>query len=61
MDANSAAETGVAATNARQGQQLLALQAQILASPLLFASDAGKHITGQLMAVDGGASALIGG
>jgi len=28
---------------------------------LLFASDAGKHITGQLMAVDGGASALIGG
>ena len=28
---------------------------------LLFASDAGKHITGQLMAVDGGAPALIGG
>ena len=28
---------------------------------LLFASDAGKHITGQLMAVDGGASALVGG
>ncbi len=28
---------------------------------LLFASDAGKHITGQHMAVDGGVSALIGG
>lgn len=28
---------------------------------LLFASDAGKHITGQLMAVDGGASAVLGG
>jgi gluconate 5-dehydrogenase len=28
---------------------------------LLFASDAGKHITGQCMAVDGGVSAIIGG
>lgn len=28
---------------------------------LLFASDAGKHITGQWMAVDGGVSALVGG
>ena len=28
---------------------------------LLFASDAGKHITGQHMAVDGGMSALVGG
>ena len=27
---------------------------------LLFASDAGKHITGQLLAVDGGASAVVG-
>ncbi|MBI5924466.1 MAG: SDR family oxidoreductase [Aquabacterium sp.] len=27
---------------------------------LLFASDAGKHITGQILAVDGGVSALIG-
>ena len=28
---------------------------------LLFASDAGKHITGQVLAVDGGVSALVGG
>ena len=28
---------------------------------LLFASDAGKHITGQVLAVDGGVSAIIGG
>ena len=28
---------------------------------LLYASDAGKHITGQFMAVDGGASSVIGG
>jgi NAD(P)-dependent dehydrogenase (short-subunit alcohol dehydrogenase family) len=28
---------------------------------LLFASDAGKHITGQILAVDGGVSALVGG
>lgn len=26
---------------------------------LLFASDAGKHITGQILAVDGGASAVL--
>jgi len=26
---------------------------------LLFASDAGKHITGQLLVVDGGASAVV--
>ncbi len=28
---------------------------------LLFASAAGKHITGQILAVDGGVSALVGG
>ena len=28
---------------------------------LLYASDAGKHITGQWLAVDGGVSALVGG
>ena len=28
---------------------------------LLYASDAGKHITGQWVAVDGGVSALVGG
>jgi gluconate 5-dehydrogenase len=28
---------------------------------LLFASAAGKHITGQWLAVDGGVSAVIGG
>jgi len=27
----------------------------------LYASDAGKHITGQWLAVDGGVSAIIGG
>uniref|UniRef100_UPI0028ACF43E SDR family oxidoreductase n=1 Tax=Diaphorobacter nitroreducens TaxID=164759 RepID=UPI0028ACF43E len=28
---------------------------------LLYASEAGKHITGQWLAVDGGVSAVIGG
>lgn len=28
---------------------------------LLYASDAGKHITGQWMAVDGGVSAIVAG
>ncbi|MDY0747844.1 SDR family oxidoreductase [Paucibacter sp. R3-3] len=28
---------------------------------LLFASEAGKHITGQILAVDGGVSAMVGG
>jgi len=28
---------------------------------LLFASDAGKHITGQVLAIDGGVSAVLGG
>jgi len=39
MDSTSTARQTSAATAARQGQQLLALQAKILASPLLFSSD----------------------
>ncbi|HEY0922070.1 ATP-binding protein [Rheinheimera pacifica] len=39
MESTSAATQTSAATAARHGQQLLALQAQILASPLLFSSD----------------------
>jgi NAD(P)-dependent dehydrogenase (short-subunit alcohol dehydrogenase family) len=35
-------------------------ETDLMGAALLFASDAGKHITGQCLAVDGGVSAVIG-
>ncbi|TAL25517.1 MAG: glucose 1-dehydrogenase [Aquabacterium sp.] len=57
-------------TLAAVGEDTLAARAPLMrlgddedlkGAALLFASDAGKHITGQVLAVDGGTSALIGG
>lgn len=57
-------------TLAAVGEENLASRAPLLrlgddedlkGAALLFASDAGKHITGQVLAVDGGTSALVGG
>ena len=39
----------------------VAIQLGCVGAALLFASDAGKHITGQTLAVDGGVSAVTGG
>ncbi len=58
-----------AGTLAAVGEEQLAAHAPLLrlgddedlkGATLLFASDAGKHITGQILAVDGGVSALVG-
>lgn len=58
-----------AGTLARLGEERVAAQAplrrlgddeDLKGACLLFASDAGKHITGQWLAVDGGVSAVIG-
>jgi NAD(P)-dependent dehydrogenase (short-subunit alcohol dehydrogenase family) len=55
---------------AMAGEEAIASRAPLLrlgddedlkGATLLFASDAGKHITGQILAVDGGVSAQIGG
>jgi NAD(P)-dependent dehydrogenase (short-subunit alcohol dehydrogenase family) len=59
-----------AGTLAMVGEEAIASRAPLLrvgddedlkGATLLFASDAGKHITGQILAVDGGVSAQIGG
>jgi len=57
-------------TMAKVGAEVIASQAplnrigddeDLKGAVLLFASAAGKHITGQILAVDGGVSALVGG
>jgi len=49
--------------NVAKGAPLLRIgdDEDLKGATLLFASDAGKHITGQILPVDGGVSALIGG
>jgi gluconate 5-dehydrogenase len=41
--------------------QRLGDEEDLKGTTVLFASDAGKHITGQWLAVDGGVSAIVGG
>ncbi len=43
------------------GRVIGARPAELITTTLLFVSAAGKHITGQYMAVDGGVSIVIGG
>ena len=50
-------------SNIAKGSPLLRIgdDEDLKGATLLFASDAGKHITGQILPVDGGVSALMGG
>lgn len=52
---------GVDAMAARAPLRRIGDDEDLKGTALLFASDAGKHITGQVLAVDGGVSAMIGG
>ena len=49
---------GVAALTAHAPLQRLGDDGDLKGATLLFASDAGKHITGQILAIDGGVSAV---
>ena len=51
---------GVDALTAHAPLQRLGDDEDLKGATLLFASDAGKHITGQIIAVDGGVSAQTG-
>ena len=51
---------GVANLTARVPLRRLGDDQDLKGAALLFASDAGKHITGQVLAVDGGVSCVIG-
>jgi gluconate 5-dehydrogenase len=60
MTAGTLAALGEDALAARAPLQRLGDDEDLKGITLLFASDAGKHITGQWLAVDGGVSAVIG-
>ena len=55
------AEHGVDKLAAQAPLQRLGDDDDLKGAALLFASAAGKHITGQILAVDGGVSAVHGG
>jgi NAD(P)-dependent dehydrogenase (short-subunit alcohol dehydrogenase family) len=52
---------GAEALAARSPLRRLGDDEDLKGATLLFASDAGKHITGQILAIDGGVSAIIAG
>jgi gluconate 5-dehydrogenase len=61
MTAGTLARLGVDELSSHAPLRRLGDDEDLKGLTLLFASDAGKHITGQWLAVDGGVSALIGG
>jgi len=61
MTAGLLAQVGVDNMRAHAPLQRLGDDEDLKGAALLLASDAGKHITGQLIAVDGGVSAVHGG
>ncbi|HEY9029486.1 MAG TPA: SDR family oxidoreductase [Burkholderiaceae bacterium] len=61
MTAGLLAQVGVDAMRAHAPLRRLGDDEDLKGAALLLASDAGKHITGQLIAVDGGVSAVHGG
>jgi NAD(P)-dependent dehydrogenase (short-subunit alcohol dehydrogenase family) len=61
MTAGTLARLGVDELSSHAPLRRLGDDEDLKGITLLFASDAGKHITGQWLAVDGGVSALIGG
>jgi NAD(P)-dependent dehydrogenase (short-subunit alcohol dehydrogenase family) len=54
-------KSGVEIVASRAPLKRLGDDADLKGAALLFASAAGKHITGQILAVDGGASCVVGG
>ena len=61
MTAGTLARLGVEELSSHAPLRRLGDDEDLKGLTLLFASDAGKHITGQWLAVDGGVSSLIGG
>jgi gluconate 5-dehydrogenase len=61
MTAGLLAHVGIDAMRAHVPLRRLGDDEDLKGAALLLASDAGKHITGQLIAVDGGVSAIHGG
>jgi len=61
MTAGTLAAVGEERLAASAPLQRLGDDEDLKGATLLFASEAGKHITGQVLAVDGGVSAVVGG